>query len=490
MIANHFQAAVGPLDTPWPMRPETIHPVELTKKLEPYRIHPGELTANHIGMFVPGFGKIDQEKDHRLESVAKILAECSGVHAAATAIMQLEPWDLMAVYYDAIDHFGHGFMRYHPPKMADVSEEDFELYKGVVESGYRYHDMMLGALVALAGEDTTIMICSDHGFHPDHLRPSSIPSEPADPAVQHREHGIFVMAGPGVKKDERVYGVSLLDITPTALHAMGLPVGKDMNGRPIVNAFDDGREVEWIDSWDKVEGKDGAHPADKMIDPLEAKESMDQLVALGYIDPPNEDADEAVRETVRELDYNKARSYMTANLHTDAVPVLKKLSEDWPEEFRFDLHLIQCYRALGKTEEARTHLLETFTRKKDVAEKAKEELRIWEEEHKEEDKDELLDELSEKEKRDLRKLSAKAGINFFSFEFALAEQFLAEEDAEQALIHIGNAEKMNPNAPSLLLLKGDTLLQLERNEDAETAFRRLRLTLNKQKFMWGYVDPT
>lgn len=467
MISNHFQQAVGKLDAPWPMRPGTVHPKELAEKIAPYRIHPAELNAHQVGVFVPELGKVDQEKDKRLESVAKILAECSSIHAAATTIMQLEPWDLMCVYYDAIDHFGHGFMRYHPPKMADVSDEDFQLYKGVVESGYRFHDMMLGALVALAGEDTTIMLCSDHGFHPDHLRPSSIPIEPAGPAVQHRDHGIFVMAGPGVKRDERIYGASLLDITPTVLHAMGLPVGKDMDGRPLVNAFKDGREVAWIDSWDEVEGFDGAHPKDTVIDPLEAKESMDQLVALGYIDPPDKNKDKAIRETVRELDYNKARSYMSANLHMEAVPILTALADEWPEEFRFDLHLISCYRVLGKTVEARERLEALFERKKKVAETSRAALKTWQEEH----KDTKVEDLSEKDKREVRTLRAKAGFNPFAAEYAIAEQLLAEDDAENALLHIESAEKIRAEAPSLLQLKGRTLIQLKRYEDAEEAFK-------------------
>jgi predicted AlkP superfamily phosphohydrolase/phosphomutase len=58
--------------------------------------------------------------------------------------MEHEPWDFMAVYYDAIDHFGHGFMKYHPPRQDWIPERDFELYSGVVDMGYRFHDMMLG----------------------------------------------------------------------------------------------------------------------------------------------------------------------------------------------------------------------------------------------------------------------------------------------------------------------------------------------------------
>ena len=464
MISNHFQAVVGKPEDP---RPGTVHPPELAEKIAPYRVHLTELTAAHVGPFVPSLGKIDPEKDGRLESVTKVIAECTSVHAAATAVMQLEPWDLMAVYYDAIDHFGHGFMRYHPPKMADVSDEDFETYKGVVESGYRYHDMMLGTLMHLAGEDTTIILCSDHGFHPDHLRPSSIPLEPAGPAVQHRDLGILVMAGPGIKKDERIYGASLLDITPTALHAMGLPVGKDMDGRPLINAFDDGREVKWIDSWDEVEGFDGAHPPDTVIDPLEAQESMDQLVALGYIEPPNENQDQAMRETVRELEYNKAQSYMSANLHVQALVILKQLTNDWPEEFRFDMKRIRCHRALGQIQEAGDHLRATLDRKREIAKESENKLRAWEEEH----KDTKFGDLSAEESYKLRRLRRMAGINPFAVKYALAEQALAEDDLENALLHIECAEKMKQDVPTTLLFKGETLLRLKRYEEAETAFR-------------------
>jgi len=470
MISNHFQQIAGNLDDPWPMRPGTVHPQELAKKVAPYRIHPQELSAAHIGPFVPEFGSIEQEKDKRLETIAKILAECSSVHAAATAVMQLEPWDLMAVYYDAIDHFGHAFMRYHPPKMEDVSDEDFELYKGVVEGGYRYHDMMLGSLMALAGEDTTIILCSDHGFHPDHLRPSSIPVEPAGPAVQHRDHGVLVMAGPGIKQDERIYGASLLDITPTILHAMGLPVGKDMDGRPLVNAFNDGREVRWLDSWDDVDGFDGAHPADRVIDPLEAKESMNQLVALGYIDPPDENIDKAVKETVRELDYNKARSLMSAGLHTQALSIFIDLAEEWPEEFRFDLHRINCLRALNRSVEAREGLEAMILRKQEVAKTSREELKEWQEAHKET----RPEDLGEGEQRELRRLRGLATTNPFALQYILAEQFLMEQDAERALKAIRKAEQVKEDAPGLLLLKGQALLMLKRFDEAEDTFRAIQ----------------
>ena len=159
----------------WPMQSGTVHPAEMAKNLQEFRFHPLELDSEHIGPFVPQFNKIDQQKDKRLIGLAKTLADTVSIHGAATALMQLEEWDLMCVYYDGIDHFCHGFMKYHPPRQEWVSEKDFGIYKDVIEGAYRFHDMMLGALLQLAGEDTTVILLSDHGFHPDHLRPQNIP---------------------------------------------------------------------------------------------------------------------------------------------------------------------------------------------------------------------------------------------------------------------------------------------------------------------------
>jgi predicted AlkP superfamily phosphohydrolase/phosphomutase len=185
----------------------------------------------------PRAAEIDQAQDKRLFSVAKVLAETATVHAAATALMQLEPWDFMAVYFDGIDHFCHGFMRYHPPRQDWVSEADFDLYKDVVAGAYRFHDLMLGTYLQLAGPYTNIIICSDHGFHPDHLRPRELPNEPAGPAAEHRVFGVFAAGGPDIAVDRLVHGATLLDITPTILHLYGLPIGRDMDGKPLLDAL-------------------------------------------------------------------------------------------------------------------------------------------------------------------------------------------------------------------------------------------------------------
>ncbi len=72
---------------------------------------------------------------------------------------------------------------------------------------------------------------------------------------------MLLMQGPNIRQDELVHGAGLLDITPTVLHAMGLPIGRDMDGRPLLEVFESVKEVSTIESWESRTGKfsDGMH---------------------------------------------------------------------------------------------------------------------------------------------------------------------------------------------------------------------------------------
>ena len=425
-VSNLYHTAQAPIDKPWPLAPGTIHPERLNDTLKELRVHPAELTEGHLLPFVPNAARVDQEKDPRIASLAKIIADCTTVHAAATWVMENEPWDFMAVYYDAIDHFGHAFMHFHPPKMENVPEDLFEMYKGVINGGYLYHDMMLERLLHLAGADTTVILLSDHGFHPDHLRPKGIPKEPAGPAVQHREYGIFCMKGPLIKKDERVYGASLLDICPTILTLFGLPIGTDMDGRPLLQTFDKIIKPEKIPSWEDVEGECGMHSQDKEEDPWAAKEMMDQLVALGYIEPPDENQEKAVATTVREAKFNLAQAHLDGNQLSKATEILEELARDNPNEMRFTLQLAKAYFEDNKLDSSRK----------------------------------LMEKILEKEEN----------IPFANK--LMGSLLLAEGNSEEALKYLLKAEDTNSQLPTLHCQIGNAYLKMERWDDAERAFRK------------------
>ncbi len=499
MVSNHYHHAVGPPDQPWPMAPGTAHPERLREILAELRFNPNELMADEVLPFVPLAAQIDQNKDRRLGSVMKILAECVSMHNAATWLMANEPWDFFAVYYDAIDHFCHGFMRYHPPRRDWIAERDFELYSGVVNAGYQFHDMMLGAKLQLVDEDTTVLLCSDHGFHPDHLRPRQIPSEPAGPAVEHRDLGVLVIAGPGIKKDQLIHGASLLDITPTLLTLCGLPVGEDMDGKPLLEIFESPPTVQRIPSWDEVAGEDGRHAESMRFDPLAAKAALEQLVALGYVENPGPDAGKAVERTAREMRYNLARSYMNADLYLKAIPILKELQEHEPEESRFGVQLAMCYRATRDMSSLRSLVEQLRETRKATAQKAVENLQALRQkvqERKLAREDQAGDRkpetppdandvesplLTPEERRNWRRWRSQRKPGGYDLDFLMSCVLLDEGQYDEALTYLAKAEQAEPNRPGLHIQIGETYLRMKQWQRADDAFTKA-LTIDPLNF--------
>ncbi|MFM8189200.1 MAG: tetratricopeptide repeat protein, partial [Pirellula sp.] len=336
----------------WPPPPPgTYWPESLAEFLNQDRISPEDIDPDYVlRLFVPDAPKVDQSKDQRLWELAKRLSEAFSAHNAAVRLMEIDPeWDFFAVYYRTIDEICHQFMHYHPPKMEGIPDEDFQMYKDVVNGAYRLHDLMLQRLLQLAGPETAVVLVSDHGFHSDHLRPKFTPRVPAGITVWHRPQGVLVVSGEGFCRDELVYGARLLDVTPTVLHYFGLPVGQDMEGRVLEDVFIEKRPVETIPSWESTISK-----ARKRV-PLSDTENralLDQFVALGYIDEIPEDNSAAIAETNRENDWNMARAYMYAQRYEQALPLLEACFHAQPFRSDYAQMLANCQLQLKMLDEA------------------------------------------------------------------------------------------------------------------------------------------
>lgn len=357
VITSAFSKPTRRLGEPWPLERGCIHPAEVTDALKELRVHPGELSGDDLLPFIPRLAEIDQEKDRRPVTLASYLADSITVHAAATWLMERQPWDFLAVYFDAIDHAGHAFMPFHPPRLEEVAEHDFELYKDVITGVYRYHDMMLGRMVELAGPDAVIMLVSDHGFQSGLSRPVLAPKTDRDAPLQwHRSHGIVCLAGPGIRKDDLIYGAGLLDVAPTILTLLGLPCGEDMPGRPLLGAFEEdargtAASIERIPSWEAVPGDCGALPAASEQDVWEAAAVIAQLMDLGYLETVTDNAREALRSVEIDRSFRMAQVHIANRNPELAIPILEGLVGEKPAEMRFALSLAQCYQLLGRLAE-------------------------------------------------------------------------------------------------------------------------------------------
>jgi predicted AlkP superfamily phosphohydrolase/phosphomutase/tetratricopeptide (TPR) repeat protein len=367
MVSNLYQRANKAINQPWPMAPGTVHPKELTDHFAKCRVHPDELTAEHIIPFIPEAGNIDQEKDKRIGSFSKMLADAATVHSASTWALENTDWDFTAIYHDAIDHACHGFMKFRAPQLPGVPDDLFNVYQHVVDGMYRFHDMMLERTLDLVGPDTNVILISDHGFQSDHLRPLSLPKEPAGPAAEHRKHGVICCFGPDFKKGESVYGSSILDVTPTLLTMFGLPVGKDMDGSPLLQVFEETPPLKQIDSWENVEGEFGEHSKTLKVSKEEALDAVKQLVELGYIDDPGEDMQKAMQNTDIELKYNLSKVYSSTGRPKQALDLLEEINILKPT-YRFQIRIVDCLKRLEKFDAA-LELLEKIKEEDNEGEK-------------------------------------------------------------------------------------------------------------------------
>jgi len=97
----------------------------------------------------------------------------------------------------------------------------------------------------------------------------------------HNMTGILALAGKGIGAGTTVKGARIIDIAPTALYAMGLPIPADMDGRPLTEAF----TAEYLASH-QPSYTDSSSARDHRGEDYEAEDEekvVERLRGLGYI---------------------------------------------------------------------------------------------------------------------------------------------------------------------------------------------------------------
>ena len=249
--------------------------------------------------------------DNPIHLFQQYAVTAEGYAAIAEKLLSEREDDLLLLYFEQVDSFSHLFMKYVPPKLPWVDDDDFERYRDVVLEWYRYQDELLGRILAQIDlEETAVFILSDHGFKSGDRRIRS--EEVVDINKAHLDHeteGIFLAAGPHIRRGGEVTGASVLDLTPTVLYYLGLPVGKDMDGKVLEDVFDPAylkrhpiRHVSTHEDGKRSRSLAEAQPVDA---PDQAGIEA-QLQALGYI----EEEETGNEESSPEIHNNLGRIFL------------------------------------------------------------------------------------------------------------------------------------------------------------------------------------
>jgi hypothetical protein len=186
--------------------------------------------------------------------------------------------DLLMVLLTGIDRVSHTLWGAVAPPEAyphhlRFSPAEREAGRAALDAYYAYTDALVGALVDRYGPDDLVIVLSDHGFEAGvmlgYLTGIHRTRKAAD--------GVFFARGSGIPAAGSAGVVPVLDVAPTLLSWLGLPVGDDMDGAP--SAFLELPPPQRVPSHD-------TEPVPRMATgPSGAEEAIvEQLRALGYVE--------------------------------------------------------------------------------------------------------------------------------------------------------------------------------------------------------------
>ena len=270
-----------------------VYPADLDPLVVSLTIGPETLGVREVARYVrlPGDpSALPAEQSKLIDDLKTAVAAGDTYAAIGLALQEKFRPDFLAVYLESTDTVAHLFMRYAPPPLAGVDREARERFGRAVDEYYRHADELVGRLVEAAGPRTTVVLCSDHGFRTGDNRPLTDPRIGYGQAADwHRKYGVVVLHGAPFKRRHELEEASVLDITPTLLALYGLPVAEDMDGRPILDAFDpaflEAHPIAWVPTYEGTRvaaaGEGDAPPAGG--DPEGDRALKEKLESLGYL---------------------------------------------------------------------------------------------------------------------------------------------------------------------------------------------------------------
>lgn len=170
---------------------------------------------------------------------APILAD--RIHLQLLNALDLNAPRFMAVRFPGIDAVGHRFLRYADPSaFGDVSQAEREQFGGVLNQYYGFLDTLVGREIARLGPDDLLLVVSGFGMEP--LSPGKrvleiIAGNPQISGTHERAPDGFVLAFGSAVAAGRPNRASVVDLAPTILYFLGLPVGRDMDGFARIDLF-------------------------------------------------------------------------------------------------------------------------------------------------------------------------------------------------------------------------------------------------------------
>lgn len=141
---------------------------------------------------------------------------------------------LINLYTHEPDSVQHRFWRWFEPELYGLDADAGSVAeRDAIADMHRRFDAFLARLLEQLGDDTALLVVSDHG----HV---ATVVHALDTQHRHGPPGFYLMWGPPFAAGYTVADGHVYDLFPTLMHLLGLPVPEDAEGRVLTEAMEEG----------------------------------------------------------------------------------------------------------------------------------------------------------------------------------------------------------------------------------------------------------
>jgi hypothetical protein len=212
--------------------PSNARPEEVAQRGELFRVEPEDVDASTLEAFgtrVP-YSLIDAlAGDLWRESLTGFLLE-QGPEVQAVFLM------LPGLGIISKSHFGG----YAAVQFGGTHDPERQQAAQIVTSYYRHLDRFLAAVWQRAAEPRILAVVSPYGYEaPTGMRRlgALAAGRSLEGFSRRAPDGVLMLLGEGIRPGTFLEQAELIDVFPTLLYALGLPIARDLDGRVLTSAF-------------------------------------------------------------------------------------------------------------------------------------------------------------------------------------------------------------------------------------------------------------
>jgi predicted AlkP superfamily phosphohydrolase/phosphomutase len=257
---------------------QSLFPSDLLAEVQARALEASELDRALVASFVER--PADAERDGvpwRRELLERALAPDLTYERAGRVLRAAYDPPFFATSFYGLDVVGHAFLRFAQPEdFGDVPEAQLRRYGAVLERYLALLGERVAALSDTLRGDDVLLLVSGHGMRPvpPWRRVLGAISEADPPSGEHAggSSGFLLAVGAGVRAGARLQEASVLDVAPTLLYLMGLPVARDMEGRALTELLRPevalAQPVSFIPSYESLAVTSAPATLDRELPPL------------------------------------------------------------------------------------------------------------------------------------------------------------------------------------------------------------------------------